>query len=198
MDKLSGLLSRPSTAASGWLARAGLPTPPLAQAVLPAMEPLAPHLFASGVAAQWADLDPEQAFQAWAARGGSVRGDAVLGIIGNGLHARLRCYSAGPDVALFMQRDWSPVGDGEGTAGATPAMAVEGAFTLARLLQERAAAARANGRWPEGRTLVLVDDAFSSQPQRWGWTHPGRAASLDDLAADRDAYLSALVSVRAL
>ncbi|KQO24480.1 hypothetical protein [Acidovorax sp. Leaf78] len=198
MDKLSGLLSRPSTAASGWLARAGLPAPPLAQGVVHALEPLASHLFASGVAAQWAELDPDQAFQAWSSRGGSVRGDAVLGIIGSGLHARLRCYSAGPDVALFMQRDWSPAGDGAGTAGATPAMAVEGAFTLARLLQERAAAARADGRWPEGRTLVLVDDAFGSQPQRWGWTQPGRAASLDDLAADGDAYLSALVSVRAL
>ena len=198
MDHLPGILSRPQTAASDWLARAGLPAPPLAHAALQALEPLGPHLFASGVAARWAACDPDQAVHAWAAHGAGLRGDAVLGIVGSGLHARLRCYSAGPEVALFIQRDWSPAADGFATGGATPALAVEGAFTMARLLQDRAAAARAAGRWPDGRSLVLVDDAFSARAPRWGWVPAGGALAGEDLASDRDAYLSALVAVRAL
>ena len=199
MDDIHSLLSRPAVAAApAWLAQAGLPTPPLAQAALQAMEPLAPHLFASGLAAQWAASDPDDAFQTWVARGASLRGDAVLGIAGTGLHARLRCYGAGPDVALFIQRDWSPAGDGTAAGGATPSTAIEGAFTLARLLQERAAKARAAGRWPEGRALVLVDDTFNGRLQRWGWSPAGRAMAPGDLVADRDAYLSALQSLGAL
>jgi hypothetical protein len=198
-NQLTGLLSRRTTAASDWLARADLPAPPLTQSVLQALAPLAPHLFASDGAAQWARSDPAQAFQTWSAHGASLRGDAVLGVVGSGLHARLRCYSAGPEVVLFIQRDWSPVRDSPGTAsGNTPSMAIEGAFTLARLLLERAAAARNVGRWPEGQALVLVDDTGSGRLQRWGWAPTDRAATPDDLVIDSDAYLSALMAVRAL
>ncbi len=199
MDDIHSLLSRPAVAAApAWLTQAALPAPPLSQATLQAMEPLAQNLFASGLAAQWAASEPEEAFQTWAARGASLRGDAVLGITGTGLHARLRCYSAGPDVSLFIQRDWSPAGDGVAAGNATPSMAIEGAFTLARLLQERAAKARAAGRWPEGRALVLVDDSFNGRLQRWGWSAAGRAMAPGDLVADRDAYLSALQSLGTL
>ena len=178
-------------AAPAWdalLHDAGLPAPPVPNALASCLEPSGPAAFATPGWLESSTL--MDAAHHWLAHPTPDR--AWVGFTGHGLQrSAVRVCIATADAAFFIERRWTQAFE----QGPLLRRRLEGAFQLLAQALDDVAAIQASGAWPAGKRLLLIDDDFDRQ--RWGWI-TANANLATSLQSDGMSYLSLLVSLDGL